>query len=270
VTGNSGRDEGVDLGRGVLRALARSRLRIAPTSFDKRDVHVHVPDGATPKDGPSAGVAMATVWSSMLTAIAVRTNVAMTARSRCAVACCDRSGLKGKLLRGIARARIKEVLIPRKNAKDLVDCRTRGRAGWKSCRLAHGGGARPGAGGDSRSRSSGMRRPNRPLSRSPATTKGAGMVATDPAHCATEAERASNPPGIRGPFVFYSLRIAGRPTILWVRRSLSLDFAGPIGRAMGSLGRPMPSGARPSSDRRRRKTRAGRKVSRKLAKERPK
>jgi ATP-dependent Lon protease len=93
---------------------------IEPTSFDKRDVHVHVPEGATPKDGPSAGVAMATVIVSMLTGIAVRHDVAMTGEVTLRGRVLPIGGLKEKLLAAL-RGGIKKVLIPEDNAKDLVD-----------------------------------------------------------------------------------------------------------------------------------------------------
>jgi ATP-dependent Lon protease len=93
---------------------------IEPTSFDKRDVHVHVPEGATPKDGPSAGVAMATVIVSMLTGIPVRHDVAMTGEVTLRGRVLPIGGLKEKLLAAL-RGGIKKVLIPEDNAKDLVD-----------------------------------------------------------------------------------------------------------------------------------------------------
>jgi ATP-dependent Lon protease len=93
---------------------------IEPPSFDKRDIHVHVPEGATPKDGPSAGVAMATVIVSMLTGIPVRRDVAMTGEITLRGRVLPIGGLKEKLLAAL-RGGIKKVLIPEDNAKDLVD-----------------------------------------------------------------------------------------------------------------------------------------------------
>jgi ATP-dependent Lon protease len=93
---------------------------IEPPLFDKRDVHVHVPEGATPKDGPSAGVAMATVIVSMLTGIPVKRDLAMTGEITLRGRVLPIGGLKEKLLAAL-RGGIKKVLIPEDNAKDLAD-----------------------------------------------------------------------------------------------------------------------------------------------------
>ncbi len=93
---------------------------IEPPLFDRRDIHVHVPEGATPKDGPSAGVAMATVIVSMLTGIPVRRDIAMTGEITLRGRVLPIGGLKEKLLAAL-RGGIKKVLIPEDNAKDLVD-----------------------------------------------------------------------------------------------------------------------------------------------------
>jgi ATP-dependent Lon protease len=93
---------------------------IKPTLFNKRDIHVHVPEGATPKDGPSAGVAMVTTIVSVLTGIAVRRDVAMTGEVTLRGRVLPIGGLKEKLLAAL-RAGIKTVLIPEENEKDLAD-----------------------------------------------------------------------------------------------------------------------------------------------------
>jgi ATP-dependent Lon protease len=88
--------------------------------FDKRDIHVHVPEGATPKDGPSAGVAMVTAIVSVMTGIPVGRDVAMTGEITLRGRVLPIGGLKEKLL-AAQRGGIKTVLIPEENAKDLVD-----------------------------------------------------------------------------------------------------------------------------------------------------
>ncbi len=93
---------------------------IEPPLFEKRDIHVHVPEGATPKDGPSAGVAMATAIVSVMTGIPVRKDVAMTGEITLRGRVLPIGGLKEKLLAAL-RGGIKKVLIPEENAKDLAD-----------------------------------------------------------------------------------------------------------------------------------------------------
>ena len=93
---------------------------IKPPLFDKRDIHVHVPEGATPKDGPAAGVAMATAIVSVLTGIPVRRDLAMTGEITLRGRVWPIAGLKEKLLAAL-RGGIKTVLIPEENAKDLVE-----------------------------------------------------------------------------------------------------------------------------------------------------
>jgi ATP-dependent Lon protease len=93
---------------------------VEPPLFDKRDIHVHVPEGATPKDGPSAGIAMATAIVSILTSIPVKRDIAMTGEVTLRGRVLPIGGLKEKLLAAL-RGGMKTVLIPEENAKDLVD-----------------------------------------------------------------------------------------------------------------------------------------------------
>jgi len=93
---------------------------LEPPLFDKRDIHVHVPEGATPKDGPSAGIGMATAIVSVLTGIPVRHDIAMTGEVTLRGRVLPIGGLKEKLLAAL-RGGVKKVLIPEENAKDLAD-----------------------------------------------------------------------------------------------------------------------------------------------------
>ena len=111
--------ESVETARTVVRSRARA-LGIRDEAFEKRDVHIHVPDGATPKDGPSAGAAMVTAFVSALTGIAVRGDVAMTGEITLRGEVTAIGGLKEKLLAAL-RGGIKTVLIPEENVKDLQE-----------------------------------------------------------------------------------------------------------------------------------------------------
>ncbi len=111
--------ESVEAARTVVRSRAR-RLGIKDELFEKRDIHIHVPDGATPKDGPSAGAAMTTAFVSALTGIPVRSDVAMTGEITLRGEVTAIGGLKEKLLAAL-RGGIKTVLIPEENAKDLQE-----------------------------------------------------------------------------------------------------------------------------------------------------
>src|SRR6187402_1863484 len=111
--------ESVEAARTVVRSRSR-RLGIKDEIFEKRDIHIHVPDGATPKDGPSAGAAMTTAFVSALTGIPVRADVAMTGEITLRGEVTAIGGLKEKLL-AAHRGGIKIVLIPEENAKDLQD-----------------------------------------------------------------------------------------------------------------------------------------------------
>ncbi|MCZ8093124.1 MAG: endopeptidase La [Acidovorax sp.] len=111
--------ESVEAARTVVRSRAKL-LGIKDEMFDKRDIHIHVPDGATPKDGPSAGAAMTTAFVSALTGIPVRGDVAMTGEITLRGEVTAIGGLKEKLLAAL-RGGIKTVLIPEENVKDLQE-----------------------------------------------------------------------------------------------------------------------------------------------------
>ncbi len=121
VTGNL-RDvmkESISAAASYVRSRAVA-FGIEPPLFDKRDIHVHVPEGATPKDGPSAGVAMVTAIVSVMTGIPVRRDIAMTGEITLRGRILPIGGLKEKLL-AAHRGGIKLVLIPEENAKDLTE-----------------------------------------------------------------------------------------------------------------------------------------------------
>ncbi|MGB5093989.1 MAG: endopeptidase La [Parvibaculum sp.] len=121
VTGNL-RDvmkESISAASSYVRSRATT-FGVQPPVFDRKDIHIHVPEGATPKDGPSAGVAMATAMVSVMTGIPVRKDVAMTGEITLRGRVLPIGGLKEKLLAAL-RGGIKTVLIPQDNAKDLAD-----------------------------------------------------------------------------------------------------------------------------------------------------
>jgi ATP-dependent Lon protease len=121
VTGNL-RDvmkESISAAASYVRSRAID-FGIEPPLFDKRDIHVHVPEGATPKDGPSAGIAMVTAIVSVMTGIPARKDVAMTGEITLRGRVLPIGGLKEKLL-AAHRGGIKKVLIPEENAKDLAE-----------------------------------------------------------------------------------------------------------------------------------------------------
>lgn len=121
VTGNL-RDvmkESIQAAASYVRSRAVD-FGIEPPIFDRKDIHVHVPEGATPKDGPSAGIAMATAIVSLMTGIAVRKDIAMTGEITLRGRVLPIGGLKEKLLAAL-RGGIKTVLIPEENAKDLAE-----------------------------------------------------------------------------------------------------------------------------------------------------
>ena len=111
--------ESVEAARTVVRSRA-GQLGIADEAFEKKDIHIHVPDGATPKDGPSAGAAMTTALVSALTGIPVRSDVAMTGEITLRGEVTIIGGLKEKLLAAL-RGGIRQVIIPEENMKDLQE-----------------------------------------------------------------------------------------------------------------------------------------------------
>ena len=111
--------ESIDAASSFVRSRSPS-FGIIPTLFDKYDIHVHVPEGATPKDGPSAGIAMVTSIVSMLTETPIRRDVAMTGEITLRGNVLPIGGLKEKLLAAL-RGGIKTVIIPKENLKDLAE-----------------------------------------------------------------------------------------------------------------------------------------------------
>ncbi len=137
VTGNL-RDvmkESISAAASYVRSRAPD-FGIAPTLFDKRDIHVHVPEGATPKDGPSAGVAMVTAIVSVLTGIKVRKDVAMTGEITLRGRVLPIGGLKEKLLAAL-RGGIRTVLIPEDNVKDLAEIPDNVKSGLEIIPVSH-------------------------------------------------------------------------------------------------------------------------------------
>jgi len=121
VTGNlkDVMKESISAASSYVRSRA-TKFGIEPPSFERTDVHIHVPDGATPKDGPSAGAAMATAIVSVLTGIPIRADLAMTGEVTLRGRVTAIGGLKEKLLSAL-RSGVKTVLIPEENEKDLED-----------------------------------------------------------------------------------------------------------------------------------------------------
>lgn len=111
--------ESMQAARTVVRSRAH-RLGFADSIFEKKDIHIHVPEGATPKDGPSAGIAITTALVSALSGIPVRADVAMTGEITLRGEVLAIGGLKEKLL-AAHRGGIKTVLIPEENVKDLSE-----------------------------------------------------------------------------------------------------------------------------------------------------
>ncbi len=119
--------ESIEAASSFVRSIA-PEIGVKPTVFEKVDIHVHVPEGATPKDGPSAGIAMVTSIVSVLTGIAVHRDVAMTGEVTLRGNVLPIGGLKEKLLAAL-RGGIKTVLIPQENAKDLAEIPANVKAG---------------------------------------------------------------------------------------------------------------------------------------------
>jgi len=137
ITGKLGEvmTESIQAAKSFVQAKA-PEFGINPSLFRKKDIHVHVPEGATPKDGPSAGVGMATSMVSVLTGIPVRKDVAMTGEITLRGRVLPIGGLKEKLLAAL-RSGIKTVLIPSENEKDLAEIPDNVKKGLKIIPVAH-------------------------------------------------------------------------------------------------------------------------------------
>ncbi|MFZ8941039.1 MAG: endopeptidase La [Gemmobacter sp.] len=127
--------ESIDAASSFVRAIA-PEIGIRPPRFETMDIHVHVPEGATPKDGPSAGIAMVTAIVSVLTQIPVRKDIAMTGEVTLRGNVLAIGGLKEKLLAAL-RGGITTVLIPEENAKDLTEIPDNVKAGLTIIPVAH-------------------------------------------------------------------------------------------------------------------------------------
>ncbi|WP_172331186.1 endopeptidase La [Mangrovicoccus sp. HB161399] len=127
--------ESIEAASSYVRSISTA-IGVKPPRFDKVDIHVHVPEGATPKDGPSAGVAMVTSIVSVLTGIPVRKDIAMTGEVTLRGNVLAIGGLKEKLLAAL-RGGIKTVLIPEENAKDLPEIPDNVKEGLKIIPVAH-------------------------------------------------------------------------------------------------------------------------------------
>ena len=127
--------ESIDAASSYVRSIS-PQIGVKPPKFEKFDIHVHVPDGATPKDGPSAGLAMVTAIVSVLTGIPVRKDIAMTGEVTLRGNATAIGGLKEKLLAAL-RGGVKTVLIPEENEKDLAEIPDNVKEGLKIIPVTH-------------------------------------------------------------------------------------------------------------------------------------
>ena len=127
--------ESIEAAASYVRSIS-PKIGVKPPKFEALDIHVHVPDGATPKDGPSAGLAMVTSIVSVLTGIPVRKDIAMTGEVSLRGNAMAIGGLKEKLLAAL-RGGITTVLIPEENAKDLTEIPDNVKAGLKLIPVSH-------------------------------------------------------------------------------------------------------------------------------------
>jgi ATP-dependent Lon protease len=127
--------ESIDAASSYVRSIS-PEIGVKPPVFEKSDIHVHVPEGATPKDGPSAGVGMVTSIVSVLTGIAVKKDIAMTGEVTLRGNVLPIGGLKEKLLAAL-RGGIKTVLIPAENEKDLTEIPDNVKEGLTIIPVAH-------------------------------------------------------------------------------------------------------------------------------------
>ena len=127
--------ESIDAAASYVRSIA-PELGVKPTKFETIDIHLHLPEGATPKDGPSAGLAMVTSIVSVITGIPVRKDVAMTGEVTLRGNALPIGGLKEKLLAAL-RGGIKTVIIPQENAKDLIEIPDNVKQGMEIIPVSH-------------------------------------------------------------------------------------------------------------------------------------
>ena len=171
--------ESIDAASSYVRSIA-PQIGVKPPLFDTMDIHVHVPDGATPKDGPSAGLAMVTTIVSVLTQIPVRKDIAMTGEVSLRGNATAIGGLKEKLLAAL-RGGIKTVLIPEENVKDLADIPENVKEGLEIIPVTHVSEVLKHALVRQPERSNGTKPPTRPhvWPRSPALVTGRAQPRTD-------------------------------------------------------------------------------------------